>query len=658
MPEYSGSLPPVELSPWLWLVPMLPLVAAAVCAFWRDDRARGVALAAAAGAGVLLALPLADLVSQRRIQIAAPWTLVRIGSLDLALGLQLDAAGAVVCIAALAASLAVLARKPARDLAVTSLALGAVLLVALADDFVLAAFGWQGLALAAYLLRARIAPIGRLALAALLGGAIVLAWGLGGVWTASGGLVPDFHPRLVAVQESAAPPARPKPGEIPRAGHGELTVTALPGSTLTLGGAELCLVDDGGRRGGLGTASRPCRMRAVTPFVRLPVPAAIHDVIVSTGPGTFDLEVDKVRVSREQETRIVLTGPTLAFREIENQLQIRDLSGTAALRAALSKKQLWGLPLAALVAALLLFAAVARALGSGPSGSVLVAAFGAGSAALLVARVSGLLTLAPKLVSVGAALAALLAAYAALRAVFEKRRSNLVTLAVLAQVLLAIAGAAVGASGAAAVQLAVMAVAAVPLAASESRRTLFVAAIAATAAPVPALGTFWSRDVILWSLFGASQGVIVPGWVSCALGLVASGAASLALWRMVLSQRTKDQEAAPALFACALLALALGLALAPAGNPADVLPGAWLFGALPDTPPVDRSLRYGALLLAFAVPFGGWMLARRRYRPPGETVLGKDVALASVVARLEQLGGALIRVDRAVESVTRGRGSR
>lgn len=55
-------------------------------------------------------------------------------------------------------------------------------------------------------------------------------------------------------------------------------MAALPGASLTIGGAELCATDPDGKRGGVGTNVRPCREIARSPFSRLPCrwPCAEH----------------------------------------------------------------------------------------------------------------------------------------------------------------------------------------------------------------------------------------------------------------------------------------------------------------------------------------------------------------------------------------------
>jgi NADH:ubiquinone oxidoreductase subunit 5 (subunit L)/multisubunit Na+/H+ antiporter MnhA subunit len=690
LPEYSGSLPVAELTRALWLAPMLPLFAAAVCALWRAEASRRAVVALGAVAATLAillwkALELAgrDVISGSLLEL--PWTLVRIGSLDVSFGLELGAAAAVVAIAASSAALAALAhaRRAATgcELAGMCLALGSFLLVLLGHDLVIVVFGWQGLALAGYLLRAPLlgspdargawvgAALGSLSGASLLAGAALLFWALGGVWTGDGDYVPGFHSRLVAVGQLGAKSTDRLQPTSQREARGSLTLTALPGATIRLGGADLCALDERGEPGGLGTPTRPCKQPAETPFVRLPLAAAIHDVRVALGPGTNELLVEKVRILKGTETRIVLAGSSLSLREISEQLAIRDLSGAPALRVALLKKQLWGFPVLGIVGVLFLLAALVRA-GTPPfharlsqpgsasaGGAALLAGLGLGSAAVLIARLSFLLALVPRLVSVLALVAALGAVYLAARAAHQRELRAALTLAIAAQLVLAIAFAALGASSAAAVHVAVLALAAVALfcARAPSDRAYFLGSAAAAAAPIPALGAFWSRDAGLWSAFVTSESALVPGWVTYAFGSIASGLIAFALWRHHFgAAKPREPAADRAPLIAGALGLALGLVLVPLGHPAQEPPGEWLFGAAAERVPSDPSLRLGLLLVTFAIALAGFLLARRRPDVdalPGARLLSREPEPSASLAigrAVQRLGQALIAVDRAV----------
>ena len=641
MPDYSGSLPAILSSRALWLTPLLPLVAAIVCAVWRDPRARRVALVACFASLALVVWHVLELVGAgpgaRALSI--PWNLLRIGSLDVAFSIELDAASSALAIAALATGCVLVhGAEDWRELAGACLCIGSLLLVALGDGFVLLSFGWMGLALGAFLWSEL--PFASLSLAPLLAGALLLFWALGGVWTSDGGFVPDFHARLVAVQSADAKPLQVV--EAKRPSDGFLTLTALPGSRVRLGGADLCIVDARGEPGGLGTGGRGCRVSAVTPFVRVPVPSAIHDVYVATGPGTTDHTVEKVRVSPGIETHIVLTGSSLGFREVAQQLVLRDLSGAEVRRASLSKKDLRGARVVTLASVLLLLAALIRAvrfrvaLSARPREAGLLAGAFLGSAALLGARVAPIASLAPSAASVLSALAALVALLLALRAAAQDQRSAVVVCAVASQVAIAIAGAAMGAGSAAFVHVAAVLPAAAVLTGTTDRRALLVGCVAATGAPLPAIGVFWSRDDLLRSAFFASEGVLVPGWVAFALSAAASLFASYALWKIVLAVKpSKVSSRAPLVLA--LVAVAVGVVLAPPLAP-------WLDAR--EMPPADRTVRLAVSAIAFVLPFVGWLLARGGRKLPGLEAFRKDLEVPPLLER----AGRLVRaIDRRFE---------
>jgi NADH-quinone oxidoreductase subunit L len=61
--------------------------------------------------------------------------------------------------------------------------------------------------------------------------------------------------------------------------------------------------------------------------------------------------------------------------------------------------------------------------------------------------------------------------------------------------------------------------------------TYFVACMAITAAPVPLLAGFWSKDEILWKAFNSQHLGVFPGWLIFSMGLVAALGTSFYMWR-------------------------------------------------------------------------------------------------------------------------------
>jgi NADH:ubiquinone oxidoreductase subunit 5 (subunit L)/multisubunit Na+/H+ antiporter MnhA subunit len=361
-----------------------------------------------------------------------------------------------------------------------------------------------------------------------------------------------------------------------------------------------------------------------------------------------------------------LTGPTLAFREIDRQLRVRDASGGAVLRGTLLKKELFGLPATSLAVLLLLAAALARtasilfgarpaeAGSTRPAASALLALFGVGSGAILAVRIAFLAELVPGVAGVMAALASLVALACALRALYRPELKPALALVAGSQIALAIAGAAAGADSAAAVQLAVTMLALTAL--LGGGRAFQFGLLALAAAPIPAIGLFWSRDALLWALASTAQSARLVGTIAYLLGIAASALAALALWRFYF--RGSAPKPAPKRDRFALvaagLALAVGLLAAPLGDPAREQGGAWLFGERELPLPIDRSLRFGSLLLGFALPLGGFLLARRRPEPPavGRAWLGRLPATAigaRIDSGIERAGALVARADQAIE---------
>jgi NADH-quinone oxidoreductase subunit L len=61
-------------------------------------------------------------------------------------------------------------------------------------------------------------------------------------------------------------------------------------------------------------------------------------------------------------------------------------------------------------------------------------------------------------------------------------------------------------------------------------RTYFIACLAITAAPIPFFAGFWSKDEILWKAFN-TESTGFPGWLIYAMGLAAALCTSFYMWR-------------------------------------------------------------------------------------------------------------------------------
>jgi len=438
-------------------------------------------------------------------------------------------------------------------------------------------------------------------------------------------------------------------------------MASLPGSSLVLGGAALCAVDADGKRGGVGTAGRPCREPAHSPFSRLELPVALQDIEITAGPGTNDLEVEKARISPDQETLLTIAGATLVPREMRDQLTIRDQYGGRPFRADLGKKRVLGQPLMGLVGALLAlaiffrglvaaFAVNARGAEKAEPGALalLAGATELAVGAALLLRVDFLFDMAPRTSLLLAAVAGAATLVAASRAAHAASVEAALTHIAVSELGLVVMALALGAHQGAAALLAVHVLAVLGFATSASAggatgafdslggraktapraaRANAVAALAIAGAPLPAVGSFWARDAAV-QLAAAMETLGWLGWLAGALGLFGAGVLSFAVWRahhLMFSgapAKTAKKPSAPSWFlsasmALGVLALAVG-ALAVTGHVLEGMPTpleTWLrpldardMHVLP-----DHSVRLAIVAVSYAVALSGWAMARARY---------------------------------------------
>lgn len=393
MLEHTGQIPAIA-RPWvpLLLIPLLPLLAAAVNAALGARAQRFAARIAAGAAGLAFALALADVIALQgdRALHDVAWRMVRIGSLDVNLALTMDTLSGVfaLILAGAAAILHVLLERRAageaarpRVAAALGLLTGAALTLVLADNLVVMLLGWEGIALgaAALLTIQRVASGTRLFVthragdALLLAGAALLFWGAGGQWLADGRYLPDYRARFVAVSENAMPdeprPARDEEEDDDGGSHasvaelraragarGYLTFTSHPGARVFLGLAD---------RAQLAATPEPL---AVSPFLRKEIPVGAHSIIIVPGDGAtvsgdgFEVAaIDRVSVEPGEEITLAPLGPTMTFRELRDQLALKDAAGARFLRDDLAaKRSLGGLGLVPLACFLLFAGAAAR----------------------------------------------------------------------------------------------------------------------------------------------------------------------------------------------------------------------------------------------------------------------------------------------------------
>jgi hypothetical protein len=440
MPEYVGLVQRLVLSRTLWLVVAWPIAGLAwqlLIARRSVERARGQAamkgaLASARNAGIAcVALATVSTLAHAVVLSRAPEGAralfqhvargARFGQFDGEIDFLFDRLSAtfcaLACLVALGASAFVTMGPPPsrgwRAWAWLQLSLAGALLAFIADGFVGTAMGWAMAGAASAWLagwsdaRAGVvaAMRGAVAIAAMLVGAVLLFWGLGGSWDGDD-YVPDPQARFAAVH--GAEPDRNRahdsdtatltldPAERSAAAGASLTFTSVPGAVV--------FVDD----------ARTPSLRS--PFVGVPVRGGTHALRVRSGEGANDDVLGRVAFEPgDEEIDLVPLGPTLAFRAISDQLILRDRQGDTAVRSALELRTGPGgaTVVAASLVALLLGAGLMS--GAPPSGSAPPAlgalAYGATTAALgpyLLARLAFLFPLAPNtwmaVESVGAAI--------------------------------------------------------------------------------------------------------------------------------------------------------------------------------------------------------------------------------------------------------------
>jgi hypothetical protein len=664
MADSSVTLQSFTIAKTLWLVPLLPLLAALGTAMAAVARPRAAgpprSLAAWCAGAALLSCVLTlhavtDLAALPRAQRGLFCHLaqgLRVGSLDASLALTLDslAAPQLLAVSAVGAVVLVVAAisqsrhpTPVSALGASCMLLFALQTMLLASGFVLLLASWSAVTVAGFVLLGRrtISAGAGIAELLLMGAAALLFWVYGGRWQGNS-YVPELRPRVVAVpiggtSDLASPPAR----------AGFLSLRALAGTRIGLFGAELCAVDASGRPGGVGLSDRPCREPAKSPFVRVPVPNAVHDLHLFTGHGTDQLVVKKVRIEAGRETLLGLVGPTLDFRELADQLLIQEPLGDRAVRRTLQKAELFGLPALPLAVFLLVLATAlklarvhqiwAKALPELAPAAALASGLSVLAGVYALARLSFLVALTPAVAALGVVLGCAIAVRAAAVALAERDLRRMALLLAGAHGGIAFGGAAAGAAESSALYLAIASSAACAFALApggsgkSKSRARWLGAVALSGAPVAALAAMLA-EVSAAELF-------LPGPLVAVVLLAATALIAFAVWcghyRAADQERDAGDFAAKAAFVLASLALAGGL-FAGYRQGAD--------------------LSKAALAASSVLVLGGWLLARRQaasgkqtgVRSPLMAWLGASPKAPTLLRRVsDSVDWIGARVDRA-----------
>jgi hypothetical protein len=449
MPDYAGPLQRLVPLGTLWLVVVCPIFGFLLQVVVVRRLAQGAknleqarrALVAARNAGLFcIALAIAATLAHVVVLAYAPPGTnalfqplargARFGQLDAQVDLLFDPLSAafsvLACLVTVAAAVLVSARPSTgdgwRSWAWLQLSLSGALMTFVADGFVGTAVGWAvagaaGVWLAGWngIWPSVVAAMRTaVAIGAMLVGATLLFWGLGGAWDGDE-YSADAQPRFASVRVGAHPPRDPshdadsEPSSVPSRSArrpDERAADAPATSPLTLTGVPgaLVFVDD--------TRAPPLR----SPFVGARVSAGSHTLRIHTGDGASDQVLQHVVLEEgADETTLVPLGPTLTFRGISDQLAVRDRDGNLSLRTALAARS--GPGGVAVVAASLLAMLIAAGLMSGTpptgGGPLALSAVAQGATIVtlgpfLIARVALLFPLAPStwvaVESIGAAI--------------------------------------------------------------------------------------------------------------------------------------------------------------------------------------------------------------------------------------------------------------
>ena len=466
----------------------------------------------------------------------------------------------------------------------------------------------------------------------------LLFWGLGGVWTREGRYLPDYRARFAAVEvesyaeaeeggeaehaekagehaggEHGAKGEHDEPGEkaehdghgvrvgpgmradaLPKTGadapklnaagkkhkpmipgsKGYLTMTSHPGAKVYIGVTDANMLT--------GVRSPP--PFAVSPFIRKELPAGVHSIAIVPGDGAVvsgdGVEVaalEHVAIDRDEEKLITAVGPTLTFREMHDQLAMKDRSGALFLKEALQEKTVWGGMGLITLACLLLFVGAAgksaqlplyvwlpdAMAGPTPVSALIHAATMVTAGVYMIARLNFLFSLSPTACGVVGLIGASTALFAATIGFFQYDIKKVLAYSTVSQLGFMFIGVGVGAYwagvfhlmthaffkaclflGSGSVIHGMHAVEHDEVAVQDMRNmgglarvmprtalTYGIACFAITAAPIPFFAGFWSKDEILWKAFTTENTGFVPGGLIYLLGLVAALGTSFYMWR-------------------------------------------------------------------------------------------------------------------------------
>jgi NADH-quinone oxidoreductase subunit L len=783
MPDFHGPIQSFAVMPTLWLILLFPAAAALYCGARALRRQRidaqgrqAIATLSIGAIGLSFALSayhayvLASKGADERFLVQHLWRMVRVGQLDASFDLAFDPLSATMALVVTGIGLPIFVfsssymeaeARYARFFAWLNGFVASMLLLVLADNFVLLLFGWEGVGLCSWGLIGFWWPAGekasagrkaflvnRIGDAGLVLGIALLYWGLGGTW-ADGDYVPDLNPRFSSVDvspvapsglevEPGAPPAMPagagagegaptpsppeaalEEGEEPApalpstAGEGLLTLGTYSGAVVFMDDARTPLKD------ALGEIAR-------APFSRLRVRGGIHSFRIHPGGGIDDFLVTHVAFGEKREIALASFGPSVTFRNVQDQLAAHDVHGHAPVREALLTKRIAGGVTVLTLACILLFVgAVGKSAqfplyvwlpdamaGPTPVSALIHAATMVTAGVYLVARLSFLFVLSSPACAVVAVVGAGTSLFAATMGLYQYDLKRILAYSTVSQLGLMMLGVGVGAYAAGVFHLVTHAcfkaclflsagatihalhgreedededrtawqdvrklrrLGGLKHAMPKTARAYFIGCLAITAAPIPGLAGFWSKDDILVFAFRA-QGVGGSAFAGPALGAIAllgAGLTSFYMWRSwylvfggegrelalsshpqspdspdatlprnrgragVGAERARAHDGPPAmtgaltvLAGLSVVAGAIGIGGRLFGKGGESLLEAWLAPVLRDAhapfAPAGAAVEWGVIGAAYAVAIGGWALARARYAERPEARAASD----------------------------------
>ncbi len=584
-----------------------------------------VAVGAMIGAFLLVLANVIQLVSLEhghRFLFSHAWKMVRIGALDVNFAFAMDPLSAVMTLIITGVGSLIhiyaasyMEKEPAywRFFTYLNLFVFSMLLLVLGDNFMVLFFGWEGVGLCSYLLIGfwykdykkatagmKAFVVNRVGDWGFICGLGLLFWGLGGAWLEHGRYLSDYRARFAAVKEEAQASGHhgaadhgehgakadehgakadghgakgSKEEELKKLaqGKGTLTFTGYPGAKVYLGIADRAQL-----------ASTP--PFAIAPFIHKEIPAGAHSIIIVPGDGATVAGdgnevavIPRVSVKSGDDFSIVTVGSTLTFREIHDQLVMKDEGGTAFLKDALKSKTTWGgIGLITLACLFLFIGATGKSAqiplyvwlpdamaGPTPVSALIHAATMVTAGVYMIARLSFLFSLSPTAGGIVAFVGAATALFAATIGFFQYDIKKVLAYSTVSQLGFMFIGVGVGAYwagvfhlmthaffkaclflGSGSVIHGMHAIEHDEVAVQDMRnmgglkrvmpltaRTYQIACLAITAAPIPFFAGFWSKDEILWKAFGTMNTGPIPGALIYLMGLCAALGTSFYMWR-------------------------------------------------------------------------------------------------------------------------------